>query len=52
MPADAKVLAAHILEEIAFLKLYVASKPLHEFCADGLLWRAATYSVQIISEAV
>jgi uncharacterized protein with HEPN domain len=51
MADDLQVYSSHILEEIAFLKMHVFSLDFGSFAQDGTLWRAATYAVQIISEA-
>ena len=42
----------HIIDEIDFLASHVAPIPFHVFSSDPALTRAASYSVQIISEAV
>jgi uncharacterized protein with HEPN domain len=42
----------HIIDEIEFLTTFVATISFEEFASDAKLTRAASYSVQIISEAV
>lgn len=48
---DPKTYVAHILSEIALLEGMIEKKSFLQFQDDPIIFRAAAYSVQIISEA-